>query len=95
MPFLPILTLLWRKFQQKQRIVQDGTAHGVRATLSASSHPNIPEARSMLPCRINGDLLISSQIQPEIQFLSGVGQIGIQAGMGEQLWSRSTHGTGE
>ena len=37
MPFLPILTLLWRKFQQKQRIVQDGTAHGVRATLSASS----------------------------------------------------------
>lgn len=49
----------------------------------------------MLPCRINGDLLISSQIQPEIQFLSGVGQIGIQAGMGEQFWSRSTHGTGE
>ena len=83
MPFLPILTLLWRKFQQKQRIVQDGTAHGVRASLSASSCPNKPEACSMLTYRINSDLLISSQIQHEIQFLSVVGQIGIHTGVGE------------
>lgn len=95
MPFLPILTLLWRKFQQKQRIVQDGTAHGVRASLSASSCPNKPEACSVLTYRINSDLLISSQIQPEIQFLSVVGQIGIHTGVGEQLRSRSTHRTGE
>lgn len=95
MPFLPILTLLWRKFQQKQRIVQDGTAHGVRASLSASSRPSKLEACSTLPYRVNSDLLMSSQIQPETQFLSVVGQVGIHAGVGEQFQSRSTHGPGE
>lgn len=94
MPFLPILTLLWRKFQQKQRIVQDGLPMGC-VPVSASSRPSKLEACSTLPYRVNSDLLMSSQIQPETQFLSVVGQAGIHAGVGEQFQSRSTHGPGE